>query len=109
FLGAVYGGPPIARVLARVVSIAVLASTLWLLRRAARDANGRVLEGAAIVAAGPLIVTYSWSTHLVLLLLPILVLLAWSIRRQDWKVLGLLATGYLLINPVHHSFHALPL
>jgi len=107
FLGAVYGSPPVARVLTLVVSIAVLASTLWLLRHTARDATGRVLEGAAIVAAGPLIVTYSWSTHLVLLLLPILVLLAWSIRRQDWKVLGLLATGYLLINPGHHWFQAL--
>src|SRR5213594_2674992 len=86
FLGAVYGSPPVARVLTLVVSIAVLASTLWVLRRAARDATGRVFEGAAIVAAGPLIVTYSWSTHLVLLLLPILV---------------------LLINPGHHWFQAL--
>jgi hypothetical protein len=31
-----------------------------------------------------------------------LVLIAWGVRRRDWTVLGLIATGDLLIGPGHH-------
>lgn len=107
FLGAVYGSPPLARALTAAVSVAILLATLRVLRHTPDDATGRALQAGAIVAAGPLIVTYSWGTHLVLLLLPILVLLAWCIRRRDGGVLGILAAGYLLIDPGHHWFQAL--
>jgi hypothetical protein len=43
----------------------------------------------------------------VLLLLPILVLVDWSVRRRDWTVLAIVAAGYLLIGPGHNRFQTL--
>jgi hypothetical protein len=60
-----------------------------------------------MVAAGPLVASYSWGTHLVLLLLPMFVLITWSLRRRDWLVLGLVATSWLLIGPGHKLLQAL--
>ena len=100
---AVRGSPAGARLLTAVVAIAVLVITLLVLR-GTRD---RALEAAAIVAATPLIATYSWGTHLVLLLLPMLVLLAWSLRRGDWSVVAMVAGGWLLIGPVHKVLQVL--
>jgi hypothetical protein len=65
------------------------------------------MEAAAIVAATPLIATYSWGTHLALLLLPMFVLLAWSIPRRDWLLVALVAAGWLLIGPGHKLMQAL--
>jgi hypothetical protein len=36
-----------------------------------------------------------------------LVLIAWSVRRRDWMVLGLVAAGWLLIGPGHKLFQNL--
>jgi hypothetical protein len=60
-----------------------------------------------VVAVGPLVASYSWGTHLVLLLLPMVILVAWSISRRDWAVLGLVAAGWLLIGPGHKWFQIL--
>jgi hypothetical protein len=60
-----------------------------------------------MVAVGPLIASYSWGTHLVLLLLPMLVLVAWAIRRRDWAVLGLVGLGWGLISAGHQWFQVL--
>lgn len=107
FLGAVHGSPAPARVITIVISLAVVAATFAALRSPATSATGRALESAAIVAATPLIASYSWGTHLVLLLLPVLVLLAWSIPRRDRLVIGLVAVGWLLIGPGHKLMQAL--
>jgi len=107
FFGAVRGSPPAARVTTLVIALAALALTLWVLRRPADAATGRALEAAAIVAVTPLVASYSWGTHLVLLQLPLLILIAWGVRRQDWGVLGLVAAGYLMISPIHHELQVL--
>lgn len=107
FFGAVHGSPTAAKVIAAIIAVVVLAITLWVVHPAAAGASARSLEAAAMVAATPLITTYSWNTHLILLLLPILVVLAWSVRRREWRVLGLLTIGYLLINLGHHWFQVL--
>jgi hypothetical protein len=107
FLGAVRGSPPAARFITLVIALAALALTLWVLRRPAAGSIGRALEAAAIVAVTPMVVSYSWGTHLVLLLLPMLVLIVWAVRRRDWTVLGLVAAGYLLISPGHHWLQTL--
>ena len=60
-----------------------------------------------MVAVGPLVASYSWGTHLVLLLVPMLVLIAWAVRRRDWLVLGLVALGWALIGPGHNWFQVL--
>jgi hypothetical protein len=107
FLGAVRDTAPAARVITTAIALAALGVTFWVLRRPRADRSGRALEAAAVVAVGPLVASYSWGTHLVLLLLPMLVLVAWSIHRRDGVVLGLVATGWLLIGPGHKWFQTL--
>jgi Glycosyltransferase family 87 len=104
FLGAVRDTSPAARVITTAIALVTLAITFWVLRRARTDQPGRALEAAAVVAVGPLVASYSWGTHLVLLLLPMLVLIAWAVRRRDWVVLGLVALGWALIGPGHNWF-----
>src|SRR5258706_15925183 len=102
FRGAGRDVPVAARVITVVLALAVLAATFVVLRRPSVKPAGRALEAAAIVAAGPLIASYSWGTHLVLLLLPMLVLVAWGVRRRDWLGLRLGAAGWLRIGPAHN-------
>ncbi len=107
FLGGAYGSPAPARAVTALVGLAVLAVTAVVLRRPATARNGRLLEAAAIVAATPLVATYSWGTHLVLLLLPMFVLIAWGTWRHDVTVLALVAAAWLLIGPGHKSMQLL--
>ena len=107
FLGATHGAPLPARIITTAIAIAALGVTFWVLRRPRTDRQGRALEAAVVVAVGPLVASYSWGTHLVLLLLPMLVLTAWALRRRDWVVLGLVAVGWLLIGPGHNRFQSL--
>ena len=107
FLGSVANTSPAARVITLVIAVAVLVVTFWVLRRPAAQGRARTLEAAALVAAGPLIASYSWGTHLVLLLLPMLVLLHWAIARRDWLVVGLVGAGWMLIGPGHNWFQTL--
>jgi len=107
FTGAARDTPPLARAITVAIALAVLAVTFAVLRRPSAQRSGRALEAAAIVAAGPLVASYSWGTHLVLLLLPMFVLLDWAIRRRDWQVTGLVAAGWLLIGPGHNYFQTL--
>jgi len=107
FLGPEGGSPLAARLITVAIALAALAITLIVLRSPASGWSGRTLEAAAIVAVTPLVATYSWGTHLVLLLLPMFVLIAWSVRRRDWVVLGLVAMSWLLIGPAHKGFQAL--
>ena len=103
----VRGSPFAARALTVLVAVAVLGVTFRVLRRPAVTTVGRSLEAAAIVAATPLIASYSWGTHLVLLLLPMFVLVVWAMRRRDWPVLALVSCAWLLIGPVHKLMQAL--
>jgi arabinofuranan 3-O-arabinosyltransferase len=107
FLGVVRGSPPAARIITLVLAVLALALTFVVIRTPAKDRRRRALEAAAIVAVTPIVTSYSWGTHLVLLLLPMFVLVDWSIRRRDWTVLALVAVGFLLIGPGHNRFQAL--
>jgi Glycosyltransferase family 87 len=107
FLGAVRDTSPAARVITTAIAVVALAITFWILRRPRSERAGRALEAAAVVSVGPLVASYSWGTHLVLLLLPMLVLIAWAARRRDWTVLGLVALGWTLIGPGHNWFQIL--
>ena len=107
FLGPLRGSPTGARALTVLVAIAALVVTAVVLGAPGRAPGRRALEAAAAVAVTPLVATYSWGTHLVLLLLPILVLLAWAIRRRDGLVIALVAGGWLLISPGHKLLQAL--
>jgi glycosyl transferase family 87 len=107
FLGVVRGSPPAARAITVAIALAALVITVLVLRSPARSRAGRSLEAAAVVAVTPIVTSYSWGTHLVLLLLPIFVLVAWSLRRKDWTVLALVAAGYLLIGPGHNRMQTL--
>ena len=107
FLGTVATTSPAARVITLLISLAVLVTTFWVLGRPASRRTARTLEAAAVVAAGPLVASYSWGTHLVLLLLPMLVLLHWAISHRDWLVVGLVGAGWMLIGPGHNLFQTL--
>jgi arabinofuranan 3-O-arabinosyltransferase len=107
FFGAERGSPPAARIITIVIAIAVLAITLVVLRSPASTWTSRGLEAGAMVAATPLVASYSWGTHLVLLLLPMLVLVAWGVRRRDWLIVGLVAAGWILIGPGHNWMQTL--
>ncbi len=103
----VRGSPAAARVLTVLIAVVVLLLTLAVLRPRATSAMGRALEAAAVVAATPLIASYSWGTHLVLLLLPMFVLIMWAVRRRDWTVIGLVGVSWFLIGPAHKLMQAL--
>jgi len=103
----VRGSPAAARVLTVLIAVVVLLLTLGVLRPRATSAMGRALEAAAVVAATPLIASYSWGTHLVLLLLPMFVLIMWAVRRRDWTVIGLVGVSWFLIGPAHKLMQAL--
>ena len=100
-LFATRGSPAAARVVTLLLALVALVITFVLLRTPARATMGRALEAGAIVAVTPLVASYSWGTHLVLLLLPMFVLIAWAVGRRDWSVLGLVTISWLLIGPVH--------
>ncbi len=107
FLGPTPGAPLPARIITLAIALAALGVTFWVLGRPRQDWSGRALEAAAAAAVGPLVASYSWGTHLVLLLLPMLVLIAWGVRRRDWTVLGLVVAGWLLIGPGHNWLQTL--
>jgi Glycosyltransferase family 87 len=107
FFGAARGTPLAARIITTLIAVAALVVTFVVLRRPSTTATGRSLEAAAVVAVTPIVASYSWGTHLVLLLLPMLVLVAWSVRHRDWIVLSLVALGWGLIGPGHHLFQML--
>jgi len=107
FLGLARGSPPAARVITIAIALVAIAVTFGVLRSPSATPSARALEAAAVVALTPLVTTYSWGTHLVLLLLPMLVLIAWGVRRRDWVVVGLVAAGYLLLGPGHNRMQTL--
>jgi hypothetical protein len=107
FLGAERGSPEAARLLTTLVAVVAVVVTFAVIRSPAAGRAGRALEAAAVVAVTPLVASYSWGTHLVLLLLPILVLVAWGVRKRDWMVLALVAAGYLLIGPGHNRMQTM--
>src|SRR5260370_32166119 len=74
FLGAVRGVPLPARIITTAIALAAVVVTFWILRSPSRSATGRGLVAAAVVAVTPLVARYSWGTHLVLPLPPVLVL-----------------------------------
>ena len=107
FLGVAHGSPTAARVITLAIAVLALVITFAVLRTPAAGVSGRALEAAAVVALTPIVTSYSWGTHLVLLLVPILVLVAWGVRRRDWTVLGIVTAGYLLIGPGHNRMQTL--
>jgi hypothetical protein len=107
FLGVARGSPTAARVITLAIAVLALVITFAVLRTPAAGVSGRALEAAAVVAVTPIVTSYSWGTHLVLLLVPILVLVAWGVRRRDWTVLGIVTAGYLLIGPGHNRMQTL--
>jgi hypothetical protein len=107
FFGVVGGSPPAARVITVVIAVIALAITFLVLHSPATSPFGRGLEAAAVVAVTPIVTSYSWGTHLVLLLLPILVLVVWGVRRRDWAVLALVAAGYFLLGVGHNRMQTL--
>jgi arabinofuranan 3-O-arabinosyltransferase len=107
FLGLQPGSPPAARLITVAIAVAALVITFIVLRSPATSRAGRGLEAAAVVAVTPIVTSYSWGTHLVLLLVPLLVLVAWAVQRREWTVLALVAAGYFLLGAGHNRMQML--
>jgi len=101
------GSPAGARFVTLLLALAALAITFVVMRSPSRSVMGRALEAGAIVAVTPLVASYSWGTHLVLLLLPMFVLIAWSLPRRDWAVMLLVGISWFFIGPVHKLLQVL--
>ena len=86
------------------VSIGVLAVTAWRLRARRASGEGRSLELATGFAAMPLMLTLVWAGQLILLLLPMIVLLDFALRRQSRGTVVAVAASWLLIGPVYLAF-----
>jgi hypothetical protein len=86
------------------VSLTVLGVTAWRLRAPRAGAQGRALELAAAFAAMPLMLTLVWAGQLILLLLPMIVLLDFGLRRQSRGLVLAVAVSWLLIGPVYLGF-----
>ena len=93
-------GPPLVHVLAYALAIGVVGLSWWVLREPGRGRWRRALEASVAVSISPLVASYSWGTHLVILLLPMITLLAWAIVRRDWLKVGLVFAVWLLLSPL---------
>jgi len=86
------------------VSLTVLGVTAWRLRAPRAGPQGRALELAEAFAAMPLMLTLVWAGQLILLLLPMIVLLDFGLRRQSRRLVLAVAVSWLLIGPVYLGF-----
>jgi hypothetical protein len=107
FLGTTRGSPAPAQAITLAIGVAAILVTLWVLGSPSGNSTRRALEAAAVVALSPIVASYSWGTHLVLLLLPMSVLIVWAIRTRGWLVMGLVAVGWLSIGPIHKALQVL--
>jgi hypothetical protein len=107
FLGATRGSPEAARAITLIIAVSAIVITLWALRGPSSSRMGRALEAAVVVSLGPIVASYSWGTHLVLLLLPMFVIVVWGIQRRAWASIALIAAGWLFIGPVHKGLQVL--
>jgi hypothetical protein len=101
FAGQASGIDMKVRLIAMGITLAVGLTTVLAIRSPARDARGRALEAALVVAATPLMVTVVRPGHLLLLLLPMMVVgtVAWRERRPliGW----LLGISWVLMGPAY--------
>ena len=119
FLGEVHGTSVTSRVLTLAVALVAIVITFAVMRTppparalragatSPRGGEVRALEAASVVALTPIVATYSWGTHLVLLLLPMLVLIVWGIRNRNWIVIGLVGLAWILFGPAHGEMQEL--
>jgi hypothetical protein len=87
-----------------LAAVAVVIVTLRRLGAPRTDRGGRALEMAAAFAASPLLLTVVWAGQLVLLLVPIIVLLDFGLRRGSRGVVAAVAVAWLLIGPAYLAF-----
>lgn len=90
--------------LTAAVGVGVLLVTGWRLRAPRRDPEGRALELAVAFAAMPLLLTLVWAGQLILLLMPMIVLLDYGLRRQSRGLVASVAVSWVLIGPVYLGF-----
>jgi glycosyl transferase family 87 len=90
--------------LTALAAVAVVVLTLRRLGSPRPDRGGRALEMAAAFAASPLLLTVVWAGQLVLLLVPIIVLLDFGLRRGSRGLVVAVAVAWLLIGPAYLAF-----
>ncbi len=96
-------GPELTLTAAALAAV-VIALTAMAMREPARTRPARALEGAAALAATPLLLPLVWDTHLVLLLPVVFVLLHEAIRRRSGGLAAAVMAAWLLLGPAHGLF-----
>jgi len=92
------------RVAGYTISALVTILTVLVLRSPRADREGRALEASLVIAATPLMVAVVRPGHLLLLLLPMMVLGTFALRRKDWRLGAGVAVSWILIGPIYLSF-----
>lgn len=90
--------------LTALAALGVLVVTWRRLGSPRSDRQGRALEVAAAFAACPLLVTLVWAGQLVLLLVPMIVLLDFGLRRGSRGLVLAVAAAWFLTGPVYLAF-----
>ena len=90
--------------LTALFALGVVVVTLRRLASPRPDRQGRALEIAAAFAASPLLVTLVWAGQLVLLIVPMIVLLDFGLRRGSRGLVVAVAAAWFLTGPVYLAF-----
>lgn len=90
--------------LTALAAVGVFVLTLRRLGTPRPDRQGRALELAAAFAASPLLLTLVWAGQLVLLLVPMIVLLDFGVRRGSRGLVAAVGAAWLLIGPAYLAF-----
>ena len=94
-------GSPVPTVVAALVALAVLAVTLWRLRRPAETELGRAAEAAALVATLPLVSSLAWPNYTTIVMVALVGCLEVAWARRDPLPAILAGVFWLLLGPGH--------
>lgn len=98
------GGGGLVLALAGVIGLAVLLVTAVRLGSPRSDRDGRALEIAAATSVSMLVVPLSYAGQFMLLLLPMIVLLDFGLRRGSRATVVAVAVSWVLIGPSFLAF-----
>jgi len=98
------GVGPFERAVALLVAVAALALTAYCLGRASRPVDLWPIEAAAAVAVAPLLSTLLWPGQLTLLLLPFVVMIVFTVRAGEWRLLTIVVSAWALTGPIYLAF-----
>jgi len=92
------------RAVALLVALAALALTAYCVGQSRRPVELWPIEAAAVVAVAPLLSTLLWPGQLTLLLLPFVVMIVFTVRAAEWRLLTMVGFAWALTGPIYLAF-----